>query len=133
MDITHIHTYNTIWKIIPIASTLWIIMIIMTPIIKIWNGSDIRPNGNTIQINLITSRMQVMLIYIMISTLTIALTILIIMMCMSTMWSQLYTMKLYTTMFTIIMTYTIMSQSMRFTMTSTMQLHTIITKSFTVK
>ena len=57
MDITHIHTYNTIWKIIPIANTMLIIMIIMTPIIKIWNGLDIRPNGNIIQINLTTSRM----------------------------------------------------------------------------
>ena len=88
MDITHIHTYNTIWKIIPIASTMWIIMIIMIPIIKIWNGLDIRPSGNTIQINLITSEMLVMLIYIMMSTLTTALTISIIMMCTSTMWSQ---------------------------------------------
>ena len=88
MDITHIHTYSTIWKIIPIASTMWIIMIIMTPIIKIWNGLDIRPSGNTIQINLITSEMLVMLIYIMMSTLTTALTISIIMMCTSTMWSQ---------------------------------------------
>ena len=93
MDITHIHTYSTIWKITLIASTMLIIMIIMTPTIKIWNGSDIRPSGNTIQINLTTLKKLVMLISIMMSTLTIALTILIIMMCTFIMWIQWYIMK----------------------------------------
>ena len=135
MDITHIHTYSTIWRITLIASTMWIIMIIMTPTIKIWNGSDIRPSGNTIQINLTTLKKLVMLISIMMSTLTIALTILIIMMCTFIMWIQWYIMKLYTTMFTIIMTYIIMSHPMstRCTMMFTMQHHTTITKSFTMK